>query len=164
LSRERWPKLDQNGERRARGRSVVDMGHARACGVARGAGRVPHAPWWWWESGHGRPGEWWQVARWGQTLHQIDRGGRRADRSSSWAVPGRLEWPCSVVVTPMLHGGLSGRRQRATIVVAAAESSLIFLRKLIYMYTQESACAKWGNTGWGEPFTTHNPTTPSQTP
>ena len=79
MSRERWPKLDQNGERRARGRSVVDMGHARACGVARGAGRVPHAPWWWWESGHGRPGEWWQVARWGQTLHQIDRGGRRAD-------------------------------------------------------------------------------------
>ena len=130
MSRERWPKLDQNGERRARGRSAVDMGHARASGVARGAGRVPHAPWWWWESGHGRPGEWWQVARWGQTLHQIDRGGRRADRSSSWAVPGRLEWPCSVVVTPMLHGGLSGRRQRATIVVAAAESSLMADRKV----------------------------------
>ena len=45
MSRERWPKLDQNEERRARGRSVVGMGHARACGVARGAGRVPHAPW-----------------------------------------------------------------------------------------------------------------------
>ena len=58
MSRERWPKLDQNGERRARGRSVVDMGHARACGVARGAGRVPHAPWWWWESGYGGTRPW----------------------------------------------------------------------------------------------------------
>ena len=77
---------------------------------ARMGRRMRHGGWW--ESGHGRQGEWWQVARWGLTSTRSTGGGRRADRPPSRVVPRCVAWSCPGVVAPMLHGGLEGRRQR----------------------------------------------------
>jgi len=66
----------------------------------------------WWKAGHGRQGEWWQVARWGLTSTRSTGGGRRAGRPPSRVLPGCVAWCCPGLVAPMLHGGLEGRRQR----------------------------------------------------
>ena len=66
----------------------------------------------WWKAGHGRQGEWWQVARWGLTSARSTGGGRRAGRPPSRVLPGCVAWCCPGLVAPMLHGGLEGRRQR----------------------------------------------------
>ena len=77
---------------------------------ARMGRRMRHGGWW--KAGHGRQGEWWQVARWGLTSTRSTGGGRRADRPPSRVVPECVAWSCPGVVAPMLYGGLEGRRQR----------------------------------------------------
>ena len=79
LSRERWPNLDQDEGRRARDRPVVTIGSRRVVSREARVYGVPHAPWWWWESGHA-----WsptksevsggsEMARWGRTNPPPDR-------------------------------------------------------------------------------------------